>query len=230
MPRLSSRPMQTMRQVFARRLARIAFGLVLIAGVAVLTHGAWGHHHQFGHGWPSAAQIVGMTWLAAALVAAVVRAIAARLPWSLAPETLFAESMMVPTAGIALLLPITLHLPIALMITDAHGFEFWVEASLWITGLAHIVFAVLAVRRARQLVAGVPAVTPWQIYVATLLTSCVPFVVLWAVPPMLVAITAAPFLPLLGGMQRLVERERAELEALTRALPRAIAVASRRSA
>ena len=213
-----------MSQIFARRLGRIAFGLVLLVGVASLAAAAWsGSLGVHGAARFGAARLIGLTWLAAILAGAVVRAIAARLRWRPAAEALFAESVMVPTAGIALLLPITLHLPVVAAVADAGTFDSWVMASLWITGLAHVVFAVLCVLRARQLIAGRVAITPRAIYVATLLTSCVPFVLLWAIPPLLVAVTALPFVPMLHAMQRLVDRERAEIRAVPE-LPRAIAV------
>jgi hypothetical protein len=222
--------MPTTSQIFARRAGRIAFGLVLLVGVASLAAAAWsdsvGSHSPARWG---AARLVGLTWLAAILAGAVVRAIAARLRWRPAAEALFAESVMVPTAGIALLLPITLHLPVVVVVASAGTFDFWVAASLWITGAAHVVFAGLCVLRARALVAGRIAITPRAIYVATLLTSCVPFVLLWAIPPLLVAVTALPFMPMLHAMQRRVDRERAEIAAAPD-LPRAIAVLPRRGA
>jgi hypothetical protein len=220
--------MPTMNQIFARRLGRIAFGLVLLIGVASLAAAAWSNFHSFHSASRfGAVRLISLTWLVAILAGAVVRAIAARLRWQPAVEALFAESVIVPTAGIALLLPITLHLPVVVAVADASAFDFWVTASLCVTGLAHIVFAGLCVLRARQLIAGRPAVTPRAIYVATLLTSCVPFVLLWAIPPLLVAVTALPFLPMLRAMQRLVDRERAEIDT-ARQLPRAIAVLPQR--
>jgi hypothetical protein len=217
--------MHTMKQVFARRLGRLTFGAVLVAGVAMLTSAAWvGRPHGLGGDWPSGARILVVTWLAALLAGGAVQLIAARVRWSVDSETLFAESVMLPTAGIALLLPITLHMPIALLVSDSRGFDFWIEASLWITGVAHIVFTALCVQRARRLVMGKPARPPRTIYIVTVLTSCVPFVVLWAIPPLLVAFTALPFVPLLHYQEKLVDRERAALASITQALPRAIAV------
>jgi hypothetical protein len=219
--------MPTMQQLLARRLARIAFGVVLIAGVAALTTAAWaGGPRLRGHGAPSSAQIISFTWLAALLLGAVVQFAAARVRWSCEPEALFGPSLIVPTAGIALLAPITLHMPIALLITDSRGFDQWVEASLWVTALAHIAFAATSVRRAHQLVTGRPAMSPTRIYVITVLVSCVPFIVLWGIPPVLVGLTAAPLMPLLLRMERIVDRERTEIAAITRSLPRAIAVAA----
>lgn len=149
--------MPTTSQIFARRAGRIAFGLVLLVGVASLAAAAWsgsvGSHSPACWG---AARLVGLTWLAAILAGAVVRAIAARLRWRPAAEALFAESVMVPTAGIALLLPITLHLPVVVVVASAGTFDFWVAASLWITGAAHVVFAGLCAP-ARWSLAGSPS-------------------------------------------------------------------------
>jgi len=49
-------------------------------------------------------------------------------------------------------------------------------------------------------------------------------VVLWAIPPALVAITALPFLPMLRAMERRIARERLEVETVSQALPRAVAL------
>jgi hypothetical protein len=224
MPTRMPTRMPTMNQIFARRLGRIAFGLVLLVGVVSLAAAAWsGRVGAYSPARFGTARLVGLTWFVAILAGAVVRAIAARLRWRPAAGALFAESVMVPTAGIALLLPITLHLPVVVAVADAGAFDFWVTASLWISGSAHVVFAALCLLRARQLIAGRLAITPRAIYVATLLTSCVPFVLLWAIPPLLVAVTALPFVPMLHAMQRLVDRERAEIRAVPE-LPRAIAV------
>src|SRR5262245_57784890 len=147
--------MPMMSQIFARRVGRIAFGLVLLLGVASLATAAWTgsagvqNPARFG-----AARLVVLTWFAAPVAGRVVRAIAAHLRWRPAAGALFAESVIVPTAGIALLLPITFHLPVVVAVADAGAFDFWITASLWITGLAHLVFAGLCVLRARQLVAG----------------------------------------------------------------------------
>lgn len=217
-----------MSQIFARRVGRIAFGVVLLAGVAWLATAAWcgsfGPRHAMRL---DAARMVGLTWLAAVAAGVAVRVIAARVRWSHGADTLFAKSVVVPTLGIALLLPITLHLPVVLLVADAGAFDFWVIASLWVTGLAHLVFAITCALRGYRLVTGKPAMSPAKIYVATLITSCVPFVVLWAIPPALVAITALPFMPMLHAMERRIARERLELETISQALPRAVAMLAR---
>src|SRR5258708_1386915 len=168
--------MPTMSQILARRVGRIAFGVVVLAGVARLTTVA-SRASLTSHATPriDAASTIALTWLCALAAGAIARTIAARVRWSRDADSLFAPSVVVPTLGVALLLPITLHLPIALLATDAPSFDVWVMASLWITGLTHLVFAILCARRGYHLVAGKPAMSPRKIYVITLVTSCVPF-------------------------------------------------------
>lgn len=209
--------MRTTSQIIARRVGRIAFGLVLLAGVAhLIVAGGFG-----------AARTIELTWLTAGLAGVVAWRVASRVRFAPNPERLFAESLMVPAAGIALLLPITLHMPVILVIRDSAAFDVWVLASMWITGLAHAVFAFTSAVRGKHLVAGKPAWSPRKIYIATVVTSCVPFAVLYAIPPAIVALTALPFVPLLRAMDWVVTRERQELADAQHALPRAIAVAAR---
>jgi hypothetical protein len=226
--------MPTTSQVIARRIGRIAFGAVLLLGVARLVTAAWSADlpHRWMYPGPrlDATAILGLTWLAAAIAGLVAWRIAGRLQLAGNVGTLFAASLMIPAAGIALLLPITLHLPVVLALGDREAFDIWVEVSMWVTGLTHVVFAVTSARRAHQLVAGKPAWSPRKIYTVTVVTSCLPFVVLYAIPPALVAITALPFIPLLRAMERIVTREREELADAPHVLPRAIAAISRRAA
>jgi hypothetical protein len=219
--------MPTTSQVIARRIGRIAFGGVLFAGVAYLSAASlpwwerlWGNGPFGGN----AARIIMTTWVLAALAGLAARFLAARVAWSKRPDWLFAESMMVPAAAIPLLFPITLHMPVALLLSDSEGFNDWVALSVWITGLPHAVLAITSALRARQLVAGKRAWSPARIYAATVIASCLPFVVLYAIPPVLVAITGLACMPLLYAMERIVARERAELAQLPHELPRAIAV------
>jgi hypothetical protein len=55
----------------------------------------------------------------------------------------------------------------------------------------------------------------------------VPFIVLIGIPPVLVALTALPLIPLLRAMAGIITRERAEIAAAPQLLPRAIAVLPR---
>ena len=141
-------------------------------------------------------------------------------------------------------------LPVVALLADLDFFEVWVTGSLWITGLAHLVFAGLGVLRVYQLAAGKRAIPARTVYFATLFTSCVPIVfvtyvarvpfvglmvdavgtsTMVVIPPLIVALTALPFLALLHAMQRLTDRERAEIAA-AQVLPRAVAVRPRRDA
>ena len=52
-------------------------------------------------------------------------------------------------------------------------------------------------------------------------------IVLYAVPPALVALTALPFIPMMRAMERIVARERAQAAAAPHVLPRAVVRLSR---
>jgi hypothetical protein len=209
--------------IVARRLGRIAFGAVLVAGTAYLVAAAFNagprpprYEPQF-----HAARIIGLTWLAAAVAGFVTSRIAARAHRVWHPERLFAESLMVPAIGIAALGPITLHMAVLLPGWGSSDFDLWVAGSVVVTGLAHVVFATASALRAYELVAGKPARSARSVYIVTVTSSCVPFILLFGIPPILVAITALPFIPLLRAMEPLVARERREMAAAMHPLPRA---------
>jgi hypothetical protein len=226
--------MRTTSEITARRIGRITFGVVLIVGVARLIvaacSGDLGRDAIYTGRGVGAARTIELTWLSAVLAGVVAWRVALRVRFDATPERLFAVSLMVPAVGIALLLPITLHMPVILVIRDSAAFDVWVVASMWLTGLAHAVFAITSALRGRQLVAGEATWSPRKIYIATVVTSCVPFAVLYAIPPVIVAITALPFVPLLRAMEWIVVRERRELASAQHELPRAITRKSRRAA
>jgi hypothetical protein len=103
-------------------------------------------------------------------------------------------------------------------------FNFWVCLSMIVTGIAHLTLVLAVIQRGRALVAGTPPATPREIYLSTVGMSCLPFVLLLAIPPVLVALTALPFVPLLHRMARVVERERAELADAPHVPPRAVVI------
>jgi hypothetical protein len=213
-------------QIIARRIGRITFGAVLLAGVAYLLTAAWGWARGSPYLYDApgfhAARIITLTWLLAAAAGFIASRIAARFSLAGRPDWLFAESLMAPTLGIALLLPLTLHMPVVVLLGDSLWFDTWVFGSLWITSLTHVVFAGSCTLRAYELVAGKRARSPRTIYVATLITSCIPFILLYAIPPVIVAITALPFIPLLRAMETLVARERIAIARAPHPLPQAI--------
>lgn len=210
--------------IFARRLGRIAFGAVLLAGTTAVFATALGRADS-----PltlHTGEMLGFTWLAAVVIGAAAHGLVLLVRPSWDPETLFRESAMLPVFAIAVILPLTLHLLVALAFgTSAAGFDDWVRWSLGITGLAHAGFTVMCVLRVRQLLHDEKAMTPGAIYGYTVAISCLPFIVLLGLPPVLVAITGLPILPLLVAMRPWIERERAELAAMPRPLPRAALVA-----
>src|SRR4051812_6967212 len=112
-----------MSSVHARRLARIAASLVLIAGAVYLARAALQSTSDLGcaigcssHGDIHAVAIICVTWTLAAAVGFATWVVARRLKVRLAPGALGAESLMIPAIGIALLLPITLHMPFVLVL------------------------------------------------------------------------------------------------------------------
>jgi hypothetical protein len=223
-----------MNQIVARWIGRTTFGCVLLGGVVYLVvaacAGLRGTPWLLGATDFHAARIIGLTWVVAAVAGSIARRLAGRRRFgadpssrfATHPDRLFAQSLIVPTVGMALLLPLTLHMPVVLVFGDSSAFDTWVITSMWITGLAHVVFAIMSALRAYELVIGERTWSPVSIYLATVITSCVPFVVLYAIPPAIVAITGLPFIPMLRAMGRIVERERAELAATPHGLPRAI--------
>jgi hypothetical protein len=192
----------------ARRAGRVAFGWTLIAGAALLVASAL---RDTGHGWfgfhdVHAAAILGITWLAA-FVAAGITYLTYR------GEVTLTTSLVVPACGMALVTPLTIHLLFTLLVKhDTSGFDEWAGLSLIATGIAHVVFAAMAMTRAYQLAKGEPALSLAAIYFTCVGCGAIPFVV----PIIYVAFTGLPILPLLAYMERLAERERAIPE-----LPRA---------
>ena len=88
-----------------------------------------------------------------------------------------------------------------------------------------------ASRAATVLASCLPVVfaTPMRINFVSMMVHWVSHAELAVVPPLIVAVTALPCLLPLRAIQRLADRERAEI-ATTRKLPRAVAVLPRRGA
>ena len=180
----------------ARRVGRIVFGAVLIVGaVALLMR----EHLPF-----SAAEIMVGSWSLAFVLAAIV----GRLPIREPHGYLFKPSIVLPSIGAALMLPLLIHLPF-IFAQQGSDYEFWVTISIYMVGTAHIAFAITSAIRASQLVDGRRAMSPWSILLIVIGVSCVPFALLYMIPPAIVALTAIPIMPLFYFQARLVNRERA---------------------
>src|SRR5512140_978435 len=112
-------------RVIVRRKSRIAFGAVLIAGTITLVTSALGRRGD-------ATLIVVVTWALAIAAGWAVRRLASEGPDR---DRLGVAGLAIPIAGIALLGPITVHLPFALLIGsgDLRAFSARVVMSAWIT-------------------------------------------------------------------------------------------------
>ncbi|HEY8079475.1 MAG TPA: hypothetical protein VIF62_35335 [Labilithrix sp.] len=242
--------------IFARRAARVAGGVVAIAGALAMTLTAICTR---GIPWllgveqakPSLTPILFVTALAAPLVALVVRlsagAFARRIAARMIAQTddvrtdvarlaersaasLFAEwvdrlevrSVWLPLAGAALVVPLTLHLAFAWIVSSSQtdltsDFDVWILLSLVLTIPAHGVLALLAVRFAKKLRAwreGERRPSAWAPLLWTIVAGCVPGIVLYLIPPILVAVTGL-FVPIAFSVMRArVLDERAKLAAL----------------
>jgi hypothetical protein len=209
-----------MNEIIARRIGRTVFGGMLFAGILALAMA--GASWSYDTGTLHAARLIMATWLCAGLAGWIARMIAQRLPLSGSADHLLIRSVVLPAAGMALLLPLTFHMPVVLLISDGEGFDVWVAVSLWITGVPHLVFAATWSVRIYRLATGKPALSPGTIFLSTVLASCVPFILLYAIPPALVALTAVPCMGVMYMLEGIVERERVHSAVLPHALPRAI--------
>lgn len=186
----------------ARIVGRLVFGAILLAGAAVLVDRLTERDA------PEAFATLAATWTIAFVAGSIAQIATGAVRTRPHSAGLRTASYVVPTLGIALLLPLTLHLPVALALgVDAAGFDRWAQLSLMITAPAHVVFAALAAIRAYQLARGAHAISTTRVYVTTLVVACIPFAILFFIPPILVGLTGVAILPLLDRMPQIIQRE-----------------------
>jgi len=137
-------------------------------------------------------------------------------------------SVSLPLIAMSLLGPLTLHFPFAATAdVSASDFGQWIQASAMIVGLAHLSLVALSLRYARRLLAaeesGVPLTfhREWGYALGmTVLASCVPGVVLFAIPPILTAVTGLVLVPaMFSWAQAVVRDEVGAIAAARAALP-----------
>jgi hypothetical protein len=203
--------------VRGRRAGRIAFGAVLIAGMVLLIERLLLAREDASH----AALVMAGTWAAALAAYAAVGWRASRRELAHADE-LAVPGLVLPSIGVALMYPLALHLPVALLLGGASGFDAWARFALVITGPTHLVLALLAAHRADQIVRGAPGMKPTTIYWICVAVSCVPFAILFMIPPLLVALTGLPAVGLMDWGERIADAERGAVCPV----PRAIVVAA----
>jgi hypothetical protein len=185
--------------IIGRRAGRIAGGLVLCGGAFMVLRAV----HSPGE--LHAQRLFEATWALAFAAALVVRLIV----WLIDPaprgDALLKASLAVPAAGLALVMPLSLHMLVM------HGdFDSWVRDSVAIVGLAHVVFAILFALRAAGLArTATPRVSIGAIFLCSVLASCVPWP--FIIPQLITGITGVFLLPVLFGFDFIAERERAAL-------------------
>jgi hypothetical protein len=190
-----------------QRAGRIAFGVILIAASIRIAHLALAGEGE------QAARVLVAAWPVAFLVAGLARGL---VPDRLdGRDRLVLPALLIPAVGIALLLPLTLHLPFAIALSllrgdspGLDGFGTWIEMSAYLAGLAHLAFAAGVAVRALCLVRGRSAPAPRAIFLGTVLFAVVPGIFFFALPPAIVALTGLPFLHLLAVMGDVAEDER----------------------
>jgi hypothetical protein len=132
-----------------------------------------------------------------------------------------AASLALPLTAVALLTPLTAHLPFAFGTNGLSGIDLWCRASAVIVGHAHLVLAGLFVRHAIRIRrASEPLelrTAGWRILALTVAAAAVPGIVLFGLPPILTAVTGAVFIPYAAALA--VDRAIAEREQLSLAVP-----------
>jgi len=186
------------QEVVARRQARTGFGIVLVVGALAMLVGDEG----------SAALIMVASWIAAF---ATYRVLAHRQVdvERCKPDSFLGSSLVWPTIGMLLMLPLLIHLPFAVLFGSVEGYGDWVALSYPFTATTTFVAGLLGTIRALQLADGRRPrgiLSPGAIYGVSLLLGMIPFGV-FILPPILIALTGAPFISLFAYQEKLVESE-----------------------
>lgn len=191
------------RNIAAIRAGRLAFGIVVLGGVAAL---AWQvvASRAASTPQPDTVRVIGTTWLAALATGGAVHA-AVRVFPSLRIMPRGITSFVVPAVGVALLLPITIH-ALWYLASGAvpWSFDRWATFALQVTAPSHVCFAIMVGRRATQLARGHAPVSVARIFVATVAVASFPFgIPMLMLPSVVVALTGIPIVPVLVLMERL---------------------------
>ncbi|WP_437686143.1 hypothetical protein [Sorangium sp. So ce176] len=134
------------------------------------------------------------------------------------------RSVALPLAGFAVLAPLTLHLVVYCLVSGwslpwsalLEGFDGWVCLSLAIVGHVHVIVAYLAFRYARALheaptrvLADDPPPGALRALGYATLAACIPGLIFFVIPPILVAVTGAFVVPaFVLARERLLEERR----------------------
>lgn len=127
-------------------------------------------------------------------------------------------SLLWPAFGLGMITPLASHSLVGAMFgVSAADIGDWVRVSVWVVGLAHLVFAGTLAREAKRM-----AESPdtWSLGRATArvvgystLAGCVPGAIFIGIPPLLVAMTGSVLAPLiLAGLRDRLTKEREMLD------------------
>lgn len=205
------------QRIPAIRSGRLAFGLVLLIAAAGLTQTVVNEGLASTGSWfgsrdgvePAVHTLLLWAWGGAFAAGAVMHLLVRFIP-ALDLRVRGTTSFVVPSLGAALLLPITVHLGWYVMNgMSMNRFNEWAVWAIALTALSHIGFAIMTARRARRLARGEEPNTVKNIFAWTVVLAALPFgIFLLAIPPVLVAITGIPIVPLLVLMERLAKPHR----------------------
>lgn len=206
-----ARPAARGTAVLCARFVRVVVGLVLVAGFAKIAVAACLGRAGVGPG-------LAFAWEAAAVAGVAAACVAPLVVRRLADDAWATSSFVLPVAGIALLLPISLHgVVFWLRHETISSFDGWCGLSIVGATVATLVFSALFAARALSLArTGRSAVSVGEIFWLTTVASAFPFFILG------MAVTAATGLfvvPVICLVDHLALREHAAT-AIT--LPRAI--------
>jgi hypothetical protein len=181
------------------RIARIAAGLVLLSGAIFLAKNSIAVSR--GESTLACWRVICSTWAGAAFVAFVGSLFRDRGDRHRVP------GYVIPAAGVAIMLPLTLHMIVARMMDSSMwGFDAWCLWSLIFVGVAHVAFAIMVAMRAADIANGRIPMKVGTIYLATVALAGVPGVIL-VLPMIVTAVTGIAIVPLLHAMERWGERE-----------------------
>jgi hypothetical protein len=191
------------RVIHARRLARMAFGVALvITGIALALNTAL-------HFPVHAGTLIFGGWLVAFAVMGTVYALA-RVSTFLKElgrieDRHLAASLAWPIAGLALVLPLTIH---AVVFGHGERFDEWVAWSCLLVGHCHLALALMGAWRMMRLARDEGAMKPAAIYGVTVGLAMIPGAIFLFIPPFLVAATGLAFLFILWAPSQIILRER----------------------
>jgi hypothetical protein len=192
------------RSLFARAIGRVAAGAVMIVGFACVVPLSFLK--------VSPVAVFGATWLIAGFVYLFAR-LAVRFgvtERANAHDRIFGTSFAWLGVGVALLSPLSVHAFLIGVLGDERPEEVasWILMSLVIVGAAHAALACMTAQRVLLLAQGEEPRGLGRVYLLTIAWGCVPGVVLFLIPPLMVALTGLAVLPLLAFLDLAVVHER----------------------